>query len=111
MTIASVESHVLLAPNYDPRHTEVVAAVREALGPDVTLKIDVQYLWGDAATCLSVVKDWAATKGARGRGSPAGRWRDPVADQAGARVPAEPGCAAALHRRLTRWSKVLSSQA
>jgi L-alanine-DL-glutamate epimerase-like enolase superfamily enzyme len=43
---------------YD-RHTEVVAAVRKAVGPDMVLMIDVQYLWNDAATCLSVVKDWA----------------------------------------------------
>ena len=41
------------------RHTEVVAAVREAIGPDVTLMVDVQYLWEDAATCLAVVRDWA----------------------------------------------------
>ena len=41
--------------SYD-RHTEVVAAVRQAIGPDMTLMIDVQYLWDDAATCLSVVE-------------------------------------------------------
>lgn len=40
------------------RHTEVVAAVRKALGPDMTLMVDVQYLWDDAQTCLSVVKEW-----------------------------------------------------
>ena len=28
-------------------------------GPTSTLMVDVQYLWEDAATCLSVVKDWA----------------------------------------------------
>lgn len=43
---------------YD-RHTEVVAAVRKAIGPDIVLMVDVQYLWEDAATCYSVVKDWA----------------------------------------------------
>lgn len=42
------------------RHTEVVAAVRAAIGPDTVLMVDVQYLWEDAAACLSVVKDWAA---------------------------------------------------
>ncbi|MBL8584774.1 MAG: mandelate racemase/muconate lactonizing enzyme family protein [Rhizobiaceae bacterium] len=41
------------------RHTEVVAAVRKAVGPEMTLMVDVQYLWEDAATCLSVVRDWA----------------------------------------------------
>ena len=51
LTTASHES-------YD-RHTEVVAAVRKTLGPDITLMVDVQYLWEDAATALSVVRDWA----------------------------------------------------
>lgn len=41
------------------RHTEVVADVRKAVGPEMTLMIDVQYLWPDAATCLSVINDWA----------------------------------------------------
>jgi L-alanine-DL-glutamate epimerase-like enolase superfamily enzyme len=40
------------------RHTEVLAAVRKTVGPDVTLMVDVQYLWKDAATCLETVKDW-----------------------------------------------------
>ena len=50
-------AHGGMSESYD-RHTDVVAAVREAVGPDITLMIDVQYLWEDAATCLSVVKDW-----------------------------------------------------
>jgi L-alanine-DL-glutamate epimerase-like enolase superfamily enzyme len=40
------------------RHTEVVAAVRKAVGPDVTLMVDVQYLWEDADACLSTIRDW-----------------------------------------------------
>jgi L-alanine-DL-glutamate epimerase-like enolase superfamily enzyme len=40
------------------RHTEVLAAVRKTIGPDITLMVDVQYLWEDAETCLSVIKDW-----------------------------------------------------
>lgn len=40
------------------RHTEVVAAVRDAIGPKVTLLVDVQYLWDDAATALETVRDW-----------------------------------------------------
>ena len=51
-------AHGGMRESYD-RHTEVLAAVRKAIGPDVTLMVDVQYLWEDAATCLSVVKDWA----------------------------------------------------
>lgn len=42
----------------DDRHTDVVAAVREAVGPEVTLMVDVQYLWDDADTCLSTIRDW-----------------------------------------------------
>jgi L-alanine-DL-glutamate epimerase-like enolase superfamily enzyme len=40
------------------RHTDVVAAIRKTIGDEMTLMVDVQYLWPDAATCLSVVKDW-----------------------------------------------------
>lgn len=40
------------------RNTEVLAAVRKTIGPDITLMVDVQYLWEDAETCLSVIKDW-----------------------------------------------------
>jgi L-alanine-DL-glutamate epimerase-like enolase superfamily enzyme len=40
-------------------HTRVVEAVREAIGPDIALMVDVQYLWNDAATCLETVRDWA----------------------------------------------------
>lgn len=35
------------------RQTDVVAAVRKAIGPDVG------YLWPDAASCLEIVRDWA----------------------------------------------------
>jgi L-alanine-DL-glutamate epimerase-like enolase superfamily enzyme len=42
-----------------PRHTEMVAAVREAIGPDITLMVDVGYLWDDAETCLATIRDWA----------------------------------------------------
>ena len=42
----------------DDKTTEVVAAVRKALGPDIELMIDVQYRWKDAEK-LRTVKDWA----------------------------------------------------
>ncbi|MEA2781078.1 MAG: hypothetical protein QOK29_2622 [Rhodospirillaceae bacterium] len=58
VTMNGPYAHGGMKENYD-RHTEVVAAVRKAIGPDVVLMVDVQYLWEDAATCLSVVKDWA----------------------------------------------------
>ena len=42
----------------DDKTTEVVAAVRKALGPDIKLMIDVQYRWLNADEALPVVKDW-----------------------------------------------------
>jgi len=57
VTMNGPYAHSGMRESYD-RHTDVVAAVRKAIGPDITLMIDVQYLWPDAATCLSVVKDW-----------------------------------------------------
>lgn len=56
-TLNGPYAHDGLNESYD-RHTEVVAAVREALGPDIVLMVDVQYLWRDAETALSVVRDW-----------------------------------------------------
>ena len=57
VTMNGPYAHGGMKESYD-RHTEVVAAVRQALGPEMVLMVDVQYLWSDAATCLSVVKDW-----------------------------------------------------
>ncbi len=57
VTMAGPYAHSGLDESYD-RHTEVVAAVRKTIGPDVTLMVDVQYLWEDAETCLSVIRDW-----------------------------------------------------
>ena len=42
----------------DDKATEVVAAVRKALGPDIKLMIDVQYRWLNADEALPIVKDW-----------------------------------------------------
>jgi len=42
----------------DDKATEVVAAVRKALGPEIKLMIDVQYRWLNADEALPVVKDW-----------------------------------------------------
>jgi L-alanine-DL-glutamate epimerase-like enolase superfamily enzyme len=58
VTMNGPYAHGGMRESYD-RHTEVLAAVRKTIGPDVTLMVDVQYLWEDAETCLSVVKDWA----------------------------------------------------
>jgi L-alanine-DL-glutamate epimerase-like enolase superfamily enzyme len=38
--------------------TEVIAAVREAVGPDFTLMVDVQYAFPNADVCLQTIKNW-----------------------------------------------------
>ena len=58
ITMNGPYAHGGMRESYD-RHTEVLAAVRKTVGDEITLMVDVQYLWEDAATCLSVVKDWA----------------------------------------------------
>lgn len=37
---------------------EPIAAVREAVGPDFTILVDVQYAFPDAETCLRIIRDW-----------------------------------------------------
>ena len=57
VTMNGPYAHSGMRETYD-RHTEVLAAVRKTIGPDITLMVDVQYLWEDAETCLSVIRDW-----------------------------------------------------
>ncbi len=40
------------------KHTELIGEVRSAIGDDVTLMVDVQYMFPDAATAASIMKDW-----------------------------------------------------
>jgi L-alanine-DL-glutamate epimerase-like enolase superfamily enzyme len=61
ITMNGPYAHGGMRESYD-RHTEVLAAVRRTIGYDVTLMVDVQYLWEDAETCYSVVKDWGEFK-------------------------------------------------
>ncbi len=42
------------------RHTEVVAAVRQAIGPEIDLLVDVQYMFEDVETAAAVLNEWAA---------------------------------------------------
>jgi L-alanine-DL-glutamate epimerase-like enolase superfamily enzyme len=58
VTMNGPYAHGGMREPYD-RHTEVVAAVRKAIGPETVLMVDVQYLWPDAETAYAVVKDWA----------------------------------------------------
>ena len=57
VTMNGPYAHSGLDVPYD-RHTEVVAAVRQAVGPDMVLMVDVQYMWADAETALRTVRDW-----------------------------------------------------
>jgi len=57
ITMNGPYAHSGMRESYD-RHTEVLGAVRKTIGPDITLMVDVQYLWEDAETCLSVIRDW-----------------------------------------------------
>jgi L-alanine-DL-glutamate epimerase-like enolase superfamily enzyme len=41
------------------RATEVLSAVRRAVGPEFTLMCDVQYAFPDVASCLKVIEEWA----------------------------------------------------
>jgi L-alanine-DL-glutamate epimerase-like enolase superfamily enzyme len=41
------------------RATEVLSAVRRAVGPEFTLMCDVQYAFPDVASCLKVIGEWA----------------------------------------------------
>ncbi len=50
-------AHGGMRESYD-RHTELVATIRRAVGPEPTLMVDVGYLWPDAKTCLDVIADW-----------------------------------------------------
>lgn len=57
VTLSGPYAHKGLNEPYD-RFTEVIGAVREALGPKMILMVDVQYAFPDADTCLAVIRDW-----------------------------------------------------
>jgi L-alanine-DL-glutamate epimerase-like enolase superfamily enzyme len=57
ITMNGPYAHGGMRESYE-RHTEVLKAVRKTIGNDVTLMVDVQYLWEDAETCLKTVQDW-----------------------------------------------------
>jgi L-alanine-DL-glutamate epimerase-like enolase superfamily enzyme len=40
------------------RMTEVIVAVREAVGGDFVLMVDLQYAFPDAKTCLATIRNW-----------------------------------------------------
>lgn len=56
-TLSGPYAHMGLHESND-KMTEVVAAVRQAMTPDMALLVDVQYAFPDAATCLATIRDW-----------------------------------------------------
>src|SRR6266542_3797814 len=57
VTLGGPYAHMGLHEPWE-RGTEVIAAVREAVGPDMVLMVDVQYAFPDADTCLRTIGDW-----------------------------------------------------
>ena len=57
VTLNGPFAHTGLIESWE-RSTEVVAAVRGAVGPDVAVLIDVQYAFPDADTALGALRDW-----------------------------------------------------
>jgi len=57
VTMNGPYAHSGLHESFD-RHTEVVAAVRKTLGPDIALMVDVQYTWSDPEVALRTLRDW-----------------------------------------------------
>lgn len=57
VTLAGPYAHTGLREPWE-RSTEVLAAVRGAIGPDVALLVDVQYAFPDVDTALAVMRDW-----------------------------------------------------
>jgi L-alanine-DL-glutamate epimerase-like enolase superfamily enzyme len=57
ITMNGPYAHDGMEEDYD-KHTLVVEAVRKALGPNVKLMIDVQYMWPNAAAAIPTLLDW-----------------------------------------------------
>ncbi len=57
ITPAGPYAHRGMTAPYE-RWVEPIASVRETVGPDFTLMVDVQYAFPDADTCLRTIRDW-----------------------------------------------------
>ena len=57
-TLSGPYAHMGLRESNE-RMTEVVAAVRSAMAPDMALLVDVQYTFPNASTCLATIRDWS----------------------------------------------------
>ena len=57
VTLEGPYAHTGLREPWD-RSTQVLAEVRQAIGPEIDLLVDVQYAFPDADTALAVLRDW-----------------------------------------------------
>lgn len=57
ITMNGPYAHNGMSEGYD-KHTRVLEAVRGALGDDMMLMVDVQYMWPDAESALRTIRDW-----------------------------------------------------
>ena len=57
VTFSGPYAHMGLREPWE-RATEVIGAVRQAVGSEFQLMVDVQYAFPDADTCLEVIRDW-----------------------------------------------------
>jgi L-alanine-DL-glutamate epimerase-like enolase superfamily enzyme len=56
-TFSGPYAHMGLREPYH-RAVEVIAATREAVGPELIIMVDVQYAFPDADTCLATIREW-----------------------------------------------------
>jgi len=57
ITLAGAYAHLGMNSKVE-RMAEVIAAVRDAVGPAMTLMIDAQYSFTDSASCLAAIREW-----------------------------------------------------
>lgn len=59
ITMNGPYAHSGLREPYE-RHTEVIEAIRTAIGYEIDLLVDVQYMWDDADVALDTLRTWEA---------------------------------------------------
>lgn len=59
ITMNGPYAHSGLCEPYE-RHTEVIEAIRTAIGYEIDLLVDVQYMWDDADVALDTLRTWEA---------------------------------------------------
>ncbi|MGH3638343.1 MAG: mandelate racemase/muconate lactonizing enzyme family protein [Mycobacterium sp.] len=57
VTLGGAYAHLGLSEDVG-RMVEVIGAVREAVGPEMTLMVDAQYSFADADSCMAAIAEW-----------------------------------------------------